>query len=251
MTIRKYGWRPSLPDFRDHKFTRLVAPVKLPDSVDLRFYMPPVYDQGSLGSCSAQAIAAAIDYDIVKQDGKYITPSRLFIYYNERLIENSVDSDNGSTIRDGINAISKYGCCHENLWPYNVDVFTQQPSLECYADGTNFIAISYQNIDNTNANNIMSALAQGYPVVCGITVYDSFEGDYTAQTGIVQMPSLNENCLGGHSQLIVGYDTLSQMFISRNSWGPNWGMAGYSKIPFAYLTNPDLAADFWVISKIL
>ena len=68
-------------------------------NVDLRSACPPVYDQGQLGSCTANGIAAAIGFDQMKQGvGDVFTPSRLFIYYNERVMEGTVQSDAGRKI---------------------------------------------------------------------------------------------------------------------------------------------------------
>jgi C1A family cysteine protease len=64
------------------------------------------------------------------------------------------------------------------------------------------------------------------------------------------MPGLHEAVLGGHAVLCVGYDDATQRFIVRNSWGSNWGQAGYFTIPYAYLLNENLADDFWTISLV-
>jgi C1A family cysteine protease len=88
------------------------------------------------------------------------------------------------------------------------------------------------------------------PFAFGFTVYESFESDAVAQTGIVPMPSSNEEVLGGHAVLAVGYDDASTSFIVRNSWGPNWGQKGYYQMPYGYLTNTDLASDFWAIQVV-
>src|ERR1700712_5754167 len=97
--IAGYGWVPQLPDLRD---ARLALPkvTDLPDAVDLSKdpAMPPIYDQGQLGSCTANAIAAAVDFENYRQDKTFITPSRLWIYYQERVLENTVDQDAGAAI---------------------------------------------------------------------------------------------------------------------------------------------------------
>src|SRR5690349_8351692 len=116
--VSRYGWLPDIPDHRDRLYA---APVELagapPARADLRPQCPPVYDQGELGSCTANAIAGAIEFDRLKQKLADFTPSRLFIYYNERVIEHSVDSDSGAQIRDGIKTTAKLGDCPESEWP--------------------------------------------------------------------------------------------------------------------------------------
>src|SRR4051794_11919093 len=107
----RYGWIPDLPDHRDHLFSA-PSPVlsQLPSSVDLRAGCPKtVYDQGRLGSCTANAIAAAYEYGLIRQQLADFTPSRLFIYYNERVIEGTVDCDCGAMIRDGIKTVARQG----------------------------------------------------------------------------------------------------------------------------------------------
>src|SRR5436853_3992768 len=95
--IQRYGWIPDLPDQRDQFFAApFQALQSLPHSVDLRPSCPAVYDQGQLGSCTANAIGGAIEFDQLKQHlAQTFTPSRLFIYYNERVIEGTVDADSG------------------------------------------------------------------------------------------------------------------------------------------------------------
>ena len=93
-------------------------------------------------------------------------------------------------------------------------------------------------------------LASGYPFVLGFTVYQSFESDTVAQTGHAPMPGPNEQTIGGHAVLAVGYDDSQNWFIIRNSWGTGWGMQGYFTLPYDYLTNDNLADDFWTIRLV-
>jgi C1A family cysteine protease len=92
-------------------------------------------------------------------------------------------------------------------------------------------------------------LSEGFPFVFGFTVYNSFESEETAQTGILKMPGWNEGCVGGHAVCCVGYNDAEQMFIVRNSWGSSWGLQGYFKMPYQYMVNPNLASDFWTIRR--
>ena len=114
------GWMPDLPDNRDHLYSAPLAKLRvLPTKVDLRRRCPRVYNQGQIGSCTANAIAAAIEFDRKKQKLSDFIPSRLFIYYNERSIEHSIPLDNGAQIRDGIKSVAKEGACPETEWPYD------------------------------------------------------------------------------------------------------------------------------------
>ena len=210
--------------------------------------MPPVYNQGNLGSCTGNAIAAALEYDLIKQNLKDFTPSRLFIYYNERLLEGTVKSDSGAMIRDGIKTVSKQGACKETIWPYDILKFARKPTVTAYKDGLNHVGVSYYSVNQTELE-IKTALASNFPVIFGFTVFSSFETQEVATTGIVKMPVANESVLGGHAVLIVGYDDSKRQFIVRNSWGESWGSNGYCFMPYSYITNRNLCSDFWVIRK--
>jgi hypothetical protein len=247
---RHYGWKPDLPDHRDLKYTaRRAVLANLPPLVDLRSGCPAVYDQGDLGSCTANAIAAAFEFDLLKQDSPDFTPSRLFIYYNERVIENTVDSDSGAQIRDGIKSVNNQGVCPETTWPYVLSEFTQKPFATCYTDALTHTVTSYQSIDQ-DLDQMKGCLADGYPMVVGFTVYSSFESPQVAQSGVLNLPDASESTVGGHAVLVVGYDDSQNRFIVRNSWGPSWGMAGYFTMPYAYLTTPDLSSDFWTVRVV-
>ena len=254
--IARYGWVPDIPDHRDFAYAvpRAVA-TKLPAKIDLRKACPAVYDQGQIGSCTANAIGAAIQFDRMKQKiagARTAVPSRLFIYYNERTIEHTIGQDAGAMIRDGIKTAHKQGACFEtgaDAWPYAIGRFAEKPPAGCYVmAGWNQIA-SYSRIAQSLAR-MKGCLAAGYPFVFGFSVYDSFESAAVAKTGIVPIPQRGEPLLGGHAVMAVGYDDAAQRFLVRNSWGKGWGLKGYFTMPYAYLTDGDLADDFWTIRLV-
>ena len=180
---------------------------------------------------------------------KAFTPSRLFIYYNERAIEGTLNEDSGAMIRDGIKSVVKQGVCKETDWPYVIARFTKKPAKTCYTEAMNHQVVSYQRVTQT-LNQMKGCLASGYPFVFGFSVYESFETSTVAKTGKVPMPRSGETMLGGHAVAAVGYNDADQRFIVRNSWGGDWGKKGYCFMPYAYLTDPDLAADFWTIRMV-
>lgn len=251
----RYGWIPDLPDQRDHLYAApLTALTALPPKIDLRAKCPKtLYDQGQLGSCTANAIAAAIEFDLLKQKSpRPFTPSRLFIYYNERVMEGSVKQDSGAQIRDGIKSVNKLGAPPETLWPYsdkNPGPFQKRPPASVYKAAAAHTATAYQRVARV-LSQMKGCLVSGYPFVFGFTVYDSFESAQVAKTGKVPMPGPTENVLGGHAVLAVGYDDAAQRFIVRNSWGPKWGKGGHFTMPYVYLLDSNLADDFWTIRTV-
>jgi len=247
--IKRYGWIPDLPDRRDRLYTA-PAGIVLPPRVDLRAGCPPVYDQGELGSCTAHAIAGAVEFAMKKQQLEEVfTPSRLFIYYNERMIEGTVDEDAGAMLRDGIKSVARLGAPHEGLWPYVITRFRTRPARPAYRDGLDHQALLYRRMAQT-LDQLKGCLAAGFPFVFGFAVYESFERASVRRTGRVPMPAGHEALLGGHAVLAVGYDDDDAVFVIRNSWGDAWGKAGYGAMPYAYLTDSNLSDDFWTITLV-
>lgn len=239
----RYGWRRDSLDRRDRAFAYKLTRVELPPSVDLEPFCPAVYDQGDLGSCTGNATAAGLDICRKLQDLPFVSPSRLMLYYLGREADGTTAVDCGAQIRDVVKAAARYGACAESVWPYQIDRFTVRPSSEAFRDATNNRAISYPAIDQDIAH-IRSCLADQVPIVFGFTVYDSFESNAVAQTGIMPMPLHGESPRGGHAVVAVGYDDSTRRVKVRNSWGSRWGNHGYFYMPYEYITDPDLAADF-------
>jgi C1A family cysteine protease len=271
-SVPAFGWTPDLPDHRDHVYgaplAKLTATAPLPAKADLRRHCPPVYNQGHIGSCTANAIAAALEFDRKKQKLTDFIPSRLFIYYNERAIEHSTGVDAGAMIRDGIKSVGKKGACPETEWTYDdteADGETgvwppgakpaQKPPKSCYTDAKKFQALNYQRV-NRDLTQMKGCLADGFPFVFGFTVYRAFVTQEVANTGILNLPAPGEpgaNADGspaGHAVLAVGYNDKDQRFIVRNSWGKTWGIKGYFTMPYTYLLDGNLSDDFWTIRLV-
>jgi C1A family cysteine protease len=248
--IKRYGWIPDLPDQRDHLYAAPPEVVTaLPAKVDMRDKCPEVYDQGQLGSCTANAIAGGVEFDLLKQGSEDFMPSRLFIYYNERVIEGTVESDSGAQIRDGMKSVANQGVCPEDEWKYDIGEFTMKPPDNCYQDALDNKVTSYQRVPQT-LTSLKGCLAHGNPVVFGFQVYETFESKEVASTGDVPLPTTGEQLLGGHAVMAVGYDDSRARFLVRNSWGSKWGKDGYFTMPYPYLTESNLSSDFWTMLQV-
>ena len=242
----EYHWVRDKKDPRDYKYQ--VTNVVQPDSVDLRNYCSIIEDQGNLGSCTGNAIAGAIEL-LNRRNNKPTDVSRLFIYYYERYLEGTVNYDSGAYIRDGIKACYTYGAPLESLWPYDITKYKSKPNARSINDALNRKVTLYERV--SNHAGCLDALANGYPVTIGFTVYSSFETTAVATTGIMPYPNVRrERILGGHAVLIVGYDKSTQRYIVRNSWGSDWGDNGYFYMPFQVIQNTSMSGDFWVIKTV-
>ncbi len=249
MNIPKLGWLPDVPDQRDYVYKAPSKALRLkPTSIDLRltYGMPPVYTQGNLGSCVSQAVGSCLQFLQLRQRRKSFISSRLFLYYNARLIDGTTNYDAGTYIRSGIKAANRYGGPMETLWPYVIPKFTTQPTQNVYVAGEQNQLLLYQRIPQ-RYSQIEARLYQGFPIVLGIAVYESF---LNSISGKIMMPARREKLVGGHAIVIVGYNSRKLRFICRNSWGINWGMNGYFTIPYQYIANPNLSEDLWTVQLI-
>ena len=250
------GIRPGLfPHEREaHDINHARELSTTPTSVDLRANCSTIEDQGNLGSCTGNAIAGIVEY-LCRKARKNTDVSRLFIYYQERVIEGDVNYDNGAYIRDGFKAVNQVGAPLESLWPYSIDKFRTKPSQTAYTDAAKRKVTVYQRCLNFAA--VKNALANGNPVVVGFDVYQSFETGAWQQaggSGLMPYPNTaNEQYLGGHAVCLVGYnDNLAGgRFIARNSWGTSWGDHGYFYMPYAVIQDTSMSSDFWTISSVI
>jgi C1A family cysteine protease len=251
---KKYGlgWKRGLPDFRDKKYRAPRRTSPLPETIDLRkelggFANFRVWDQGELGSCTAQGVGACLVYNMFQQKQKAWVPSRLFIYYNSRVLEGTVNEDAGAEIKDVIKTVSTTGAAHEEIWRYDINKFRQRPPQSVYADALKFKAVTYAALNNANLDQLKACLAAGELFTFGSTLYNSFF-DSVRNGGYVPMPNWRDGIVGGHCMTAVGYTKTH--FIIRNSWGESAGDKGYMYMPHKYLTDTNLTADVWQIKTV-
>lgn len=245
-----YGWKRDLPDFRDRHFQPMMPRQPLPERAML-IHPLPAFDQGALGSCTANATVGAITFDQRVQEEPSVMESRLFIYYYSRLLEGNQDHDAGASLRDVMKAYNQYGVCPESEWPYDIANFSTKPTAEATCRPIHYAAVEQ------NSFELRRTIIAGFPVIFGFTVYDNFESPEVASTGELDLPQDSNSVLGGHAVLMMGYDdnvpfpsgAKGGVYV-RNSWGTDWGQSGYFWMPMAYITNPNLADDFWVIDKL-
>lgn len=245
----RLGLVPDLRDARDYLYRPAVTALPVSVRLDETPAMPKVYDQAQLGSCTANGLAGAFEYDLKLQGLPDFMPSRLFIYYGERYIEGTVDQDAGAMIRDGVKVLNTLGCPSERSWPYRVAKFTVKPPASSYKAAATSTVAKYERV-SVSTVALQRAVASGKPVVFGVTLYTSFEA--VGPDGIVPTPKPSESVIGGHCMTVVGYATLNGrlMFRVRNSWGASWGDKGYCWIAPTYLGSPKYVSDCWVLTTV-
>jgi len=253
-----YTWKRQDLDIRDYSFSRLGLTTtlkELPPVINLRRWCSYIEDQERLGSCTANAWGSLLEYNEnrYRVSGEpYIDLSRLFIYYNERVIDGSINEDAGAYLVSGAKALRKWGVCPEYKLPYKINKFTERPSDLCYDCALGYRIKGYYRL--RTLRDMKTSLSNGMPFVFGFLVFESFETNIVANTGIVPVPDVeHEQVLGGHAVMAVGYNDYQRRFLVRNSWGRDWGLkgtnAGYFTMPYDYITDSDLAGDFWTVTR--
>lgn len=291
---RSYGWKAPktlpTPDQLWVPHPKVLTSLKAIE--DMRRLDGPIFDQGQLGSCVANGTLGDAQFVCNKQYGFYFQGSRLQVYYDGRVLENTVSQDSGLEVSDGIKVMSSTGACPETEWPYDISTFTQKPSPQCYVDAAKFKIVTFKAVQQ-DINHLKACLASGFPFIFGFNVPESFESSYTAKTGIMQMPKAGEQIIGGHCVMAIGYidaqgkkrffnaldafayqldqamlslqhnlrvltgvrllqvKAPTNVIICRNSWGTGWGDKGYFYMPYAFITDPNWASDFWMIESIM
>lgn len=245
--IYNYTHKFNAPDSRDYKYQAIPLSAPMPTLYQIplvKLGTVPINDQGSLGSCLANATNSLF---FIMSSGK-ITLSRLQLYMCYRAKDGlSLTQDTGGSLRGAMKAISDYGICNEFIWPYVIANFAKLASSTAFKSIYSIKNFSYLFLRN-DLNLIKNALASNSPVLIGVRVYSSFQSGTSPTTGIIPMPdSTKEQLLGGHAVLLVGYSDTNQLFKFQNSWGSGWGDKGYGYLPYNYILSSFLTPDLCTI----
>ena len=272
-----HGCKRDRFDHRDYKKVYDYVPsCQSHPKVDLRQYIEGVYDQGKMESCTANALCAAYKFAMKKElvastctplgssppvpsDGPHslnielqhaasFDPSRLFLYYNSRKLDNNDYVDSGCSIRDAVKAFAREGVCTEQEWPYKIRRLTQEPRRSCYLQAKGNVISKYECLVHQDIHQFRACLKEECPFVFGFVVYESFYSSANMHYGKMQMPTTNDEIKGRHAVMAVGYDDTAKHFIILNSWGDTFGDKGYFYMPYDFIVAPDKAFDFWKIT---
>jgi C1A family cysteine protease len=269
------GYIPDIPSIEDYTIKNveeeLPKPIisdlnktdQLPNSIDNRKWCSSIQDQGSLGSCTAQAAVSMMEYMQKKAYNSYQDGSRLFIYWNTRkyMGDQYVDNDSGAYNRLTMKTISKLGIPEETNWPHNINEFKKEPPRSVYDDAHTNKALKYVRLDSDSkyddnyVNRIKSFLTNGYAAISGFACYDNVY-KVTRNEPIIQYPIKGTNeLIGGHTVMLCGfnndmnYNLGKGCFLAQNSWSTNYGDRGFFWIPYLYYTT-GLAIDTWTVTDI-
>jgi C1A family cysteine protease len=262
--LKQLGQKYSVKEMLAHVGAAKAAKKSLPGSADLRAWCSPIENQGSLGSCTANAGVGLVEYFERRAFGKHLDASRLFLYKVTRNLAHWT-GDTGAYLRTTMASLVLFGVPPEEYWPYEITEFDKEPPAFCYAFAQNFQTLSYYRLDSLGISaedllaRVKTNLSAGLPSIFGFTVYHSIE--QAQATGEIPFPTAGEGVRGGHAVMAVGYDDKIKIknknpgaretkgaLLIRNSWGTDWGSNGYGWLPYDYVLR-GLATDWWSLLK--
>lgn len=254
----KLNYKRSPIDNRDHilNFSKL-KPAESASS-DLSQFCTSIKDQGSVGSCTAHAGVALMEYFYRKNMGGKIDDlfSEKFLYYTTRVdIEKTPRTDDsGAYVRDTLKSMVQFGVCLEQTFPYlsNGETFCRigdTPTQDAYSEALKYQVTKYARILETDKNQCLSdlknLLQNGNAFIGGFICYENiFKNPSKNFKGLIPMPA--GKIIGGHAVLFVGFDDAQKVFKFKNSWGTSWGDNGYGYLPYQYILSGNMS-DLWTV----
>jgi C1A family cysteine protease len=247
MSIQRIYNRRVPESLPPHRMLTRVS-LGLPGAVDLRPYCGPVKDQGSEGCCTGESGSGGLEWVFRRYLKQEPILSPQFFYTSELIHDGDFPQDSGSDGNTLCAVAVTLGCCEEELSPFVAGQIIQ-PTAEQISNAKKYALGAYHGV----AGSQVAASVLGDPVPwvlnLGFTVYESFESDAVASSGVMPIPEAGEQVLGGHEVLVVGYDladtaTLRPVgsapsFLVKNSWGTDWGIGGFFWMPQAILDATD------------
>ncbi len=250
-------------DIKEDPLQENYEPVPTKETnIDLSHDFTPVKNQGPVGACTTFAVTAVYEHILKKNDRADHDLSERFLYYNARETDDRLDKE-GVSISTAIRSIGDKGICSEEKWPYSFDEYNTKPSDDAYQDAESRKIKKALNIvltDNQDENRdaLRSAIAEGYPVIISLNLFDAF--DHIGSDGMVPVPSPGDSILqregsesrtsSPHAMVACGYDDKNQVFLVRNSWGERFGKNGYCYIPYAYICNHEYLNHAYIITEV-
>lgn len=271
---RPFGYIPDLGDHRDYskdqvkniynKLSLETSEQALPPKNDFSDRFTPVRSQGNIGACTAFAsVVGVMEYYNKNTNNAYLELSPLYQYKMTRNVM-KVRGDTGAYIRAAMKSLALYGAVPEREYPYRVEKFDEEPSIDMKLIGQNYQALKYIRVDQTGVAKpdivpeLKKHLAKNIPVMFGFTVLEKAWEQANKNGGMFPFPDKDDEIAGGHAICMAGYDDNIKIvntvdnsetvgaFKFRNSWGVNWGDKGYGWMPYKYVEQ-EMALDFWVL----
>lgn len=251
----QFGLVQDTPDFRDYPYVPTLTSfpggeLHVRPYPHLGHFYVPVKNQGNLNSCTGFAVTSMIEMVRKHQGFVEWDVSPMFTWYATRKIEGTTDQNVGAQLRNALKSVVQDGVVPETTWPYIESLSTTCPPVSAWEQAQQHQTLKYYRINNTNRDNLLACIAEGYPFVFGVKVFESFTRNEFFS--VIHRPDPSrEKFLGGHAMVATGYMYYPEQncfqIVAQNSWGDQFGNMGYIQIDGDYLTDPAVALDFWTI----
>ena len=217
---RYYGRIKSTKKFdKQHKYSAM----QLPNIIDLSVYRPKIVNQLQVFRCSGCGIGGATSGKLAQlglnpQNDFIVSPDDL--YNGARVLEGTLQADDGAQAVDVYAWIKKYGYIPYNLWPISPKLSTVNPTtLESEAiQLPNFVSVGLDCSVDGALVNLLDALAAGNFVTIGADYFSDWENYSGGMQPVIQS---NGQIAGGHEEYFYYADNTQRFLKRANSWGTN------------------------------